>query len=79
MAFPIATGVLSTLLFTTSSKSGIRTEKFTGFRSEHRIPALAAAPVVAMEEKAVMGITTTLGWEFFRRRQSSKPSMPGIL
>jgi hypothetical protein len=54
-------------------------------RKAHRLqegtatPASAAAPVVAMEEKAVMSATTTLGWDFFKRRQSSSPSMPGML
>ena len=78
-ALPITTGESFTLPVTTSSTSGINTEKSTGFTREHRTPASPAAPVLFGEEKAVTSATTTLGWDDFKRRQSSKPSMPGML
>src|SRR5579864_748194 len=74
-----AQGVDHQLLPTTSFTNGIRIEKLTGFTRERRTPASAAAAAVATEEYAVMSATTTFGWQVFKRRQSSRPSMPGIM
>lgn len=62
---------------TTSFTSRISTPKSTGFGREHRIPGSTDSLVVAIEAKAVTSATTMLGWETFKRRQRSRPSIPG--